>query len=85
MSRIPDDVVLAAWAVFHDFPMDQDKALRAAGEVFVRWEREQCSSLCLKPIRRKAGYGGRWEGYGDFEDLMNGAECSRAIEARNKE
>jgi hypothetical protein len=44
-TDIPDDVVDRAWAVFHDFSMTQEEAMRAAGRVFVEWEQSRESEL----------------------------------------
>ena len=38
-----------------------------------------CAELCLGKVRREAGYGGQWEGYGPWMGTMNGEECAIAI------
>jgi hypothetical protein len=47
-------------------------------------EREACAKVCEKRVRRGAGYGGAWEGYGPMEGYMDGKECAAAIRARGE-
>ena len=43
------------------------------------WQREQDAKMCEKNILREAGYGGRFEGYGAFDDWMTGKECADKV------
>lgn len=40
---------------------------------------EEAAAICETKVKRPAGYGGRWEGYGSFMELMNGEECAAEI------
>jgi hypothetical protein len=46
-------------------------------------EREKCVAECLVKVKRDAGYGGQWEGYGSHMGYRTGPECAAAIRARD--
>ena len=42
----------------------------------------ECISICLEKIKRDAGYGGQWDGYGSHMGLKTGEECAEGIRER---
>ena len=56
-----------------------EESCRQAWQAACAWQRESDAKVCEKNILREAGYGGRFEGYGAFDDWMTGKECADKI------
>lgn len=39
---------------------------------------EACAKACEPKVKREAGFGGQWEGYGPSMQHMDGRECAEA-------
>ena len=39
----------------------------------------RAAGVCREKVKREAGHGGRWEGYGSFYEEKTGSECADAI------
>lgn len=70
------DVPYEVWDEGQFFDADQ---IRAYGLACMRAGMERAARICEREVRREAGYGGRFEGYGAFDDSMTGPECRAAI------
>lgn len=75
--------------------MMADAGLKAPARgdfIFIHWDqisllldfqREMIADICSAKVKRDAGYGGRFGGYGNFIGDKTGAECSEIIRSIN--